>query len=123
MDHLIVFTPSELAACVLGLCGLITAVAAAGTAMLKMWRWLRKPNTEQDERLDAHDKTLQEHTDILAKHGIYFKNDKCRMDDIEDGNKVTQKAILALLANAIDGNNVQQMENARDDLQNYLVNK
>ena len=123
MDQLIVFTPSELVACVLGLCGLITAVAAAWAAILKMWRWLRKPNAEQDKRLNDHAKALKEHTEILAKHDSFFANDKRRMDGIEDGNKVTQKAILALLANAIDGNNVQQMESARDDLQSYLVNK
>lgn len=123
MDRLIVFTPSELVACILGACGLITAIAAAWAAVVKAWRWLRKPNAKQDERLDMHDQRLQQHAEILARHDTFFANDKHRIDDIEDGNKVTQKAILALLANAIDGNNVQQMESARDDLQSYLVNK
>lgn len=123
MEQLIVFTPSELVAFVLGACGLVTAVAAALAALLKLWRWVQKPNTKQDERLAAHDKTLREHSQRLDKHDTYFANDKRRMDGIEDGSKVTQRAILALLANAIDGNNVQQMETARDELQSYLVNK
>ena len=123
VDTAITFTPAELVAVVLGACGLITAVAAAGASLYKVWQWLRKPNTEQDRRLAAHDAKLAEHDRKLAAHDGFFANDKRRIDGMENGNKVTQKAILALLAHAIDGNNMEQMEDARDDLQSYLVNK
>ncbi len=123
MDNTIIFTPAELVTFILGACGLITAVAAAGAALYKVWRWLRKPNTEQDKKLADHDRRLREHDKKLAEHDGYFSNDKRRIDGMEDGNKVTQGAILALLAHAIDGNNVKQMEDARDNLQNYLLNR
>lgn len=42
---------------------------------------------------------------------------------IDDGNKVTQKAILALIDHAIDQNHTDKLIEAKDDLQNYLVNK
>ena len=41
----------------------------------------------------------------------------------EEGNKYTQKALLALLAHAIDGNNVEQLRKAEDDLKNYLIDR
>ena len=46
-----------------------------------------------------------------------------RFDAIEAGNRVTQLAILALLDHGIDGNNVKQMQDAKEELQNHLINR
>jgi predicted negative regulator of RcsB-dependent stress response len=46
-----------------------------------------------------------------------------RIEDIEKGNKVTQRAILALLEHAIDGNNKNQLIKAKDNLNDYLTDR
>ena len=46
-----------------------------------------------------------------------------RITDIEKGNKVTQKAILALLEHSIDGNNTDGLKKAKDELSQYLVDR
>ena len=46
-----------------------------------------------------------------------------RITDIEKGNKVTQKAILALLEHSIDGNNTDGLKRAKDELSQYLVDR
>lgn len=46
-----------------------------------------------------------------------------RIEDIEKGNKVTQRAILALLEHAIDGNNKNQLIKAKDNLNEYLTDR
>lgn len=46
-----------------------------------------------------------------------------RIADIEQGNKVTQRAILALLEHAIDGNNKNQLIRAKDNLNDYLTDR
>ena len=45
------------------------------------------------------------------------------IESIEEGNKVTQKALLALLAHALDGNNTAQLQDAKEGLQQYLINR
>lgn len=59
----------------------------------------------------------------MVEYDTFFRNDKARLDSIEEGNKVTQKALLALLSNAIDGDNVEELKEAKDDLQRYLINR
>ena len=67
-----------------------------------------------EERLSAVEKKLDEHQD-------YFSNDNERLDIIEEGNKVTQRALLALLSHGIDGNDVEGMRKAKAELQDYLI--
>ena len=43
------------------------------------------------------------------------------MQRLEEGNKITQRALLALLAHGIDGNDVDAMKKAKTDLTNYLI--
>lgn len=65
------------------------------------------------------------------KANIYRKNftgpklarDKDRLDAYEDGMRVSQQALLALLDHSLDGNNVKQMEEAKDAIQKHLLNK
>lgn len=51
-----------------------------------------------------------------------FANDKARLDRIDAGQRVEQQGILALLDHGLDGNNVAQMEKAKNALQEHLIN-
>ena len=53
----------------------------------------------------------------------YLALDKRRLDNMDEGNRVTQRALLALLAHGIDGNNVEQMEKAKSALEEHLINR
>ena len=94
------------------------------------------------DKVDARKKALKEPTKALeARIGIcetllnvelkqrfieydtHFSRDLKRIETLEEGNKVTQKALLALLAHAIDGNQVDQLKRAEDDLKNYLIDR
>jgi hypothetical protein len=46
-----------------------------------------------------------------------------RIEAIEEGNKVTQRALLALLNHAIDGNDVDEIKEASKKLNEYLLNR
>ena len=50
-------------------------------------------------------------------------NDNDRLRDIEKGDRATQRALLALLDHGIDGNNIKQMQDAKEELQNHLINR
>lgn len=59
----------------------------------------------------------------VAEYESFFANDKKRMENIEEGSRVTQKAILALLSHGIDGNDIDAMVVARNELQEYLIGR
>ena len=70
-----------------------------------------------EKRVEALERSAEE-----AKTNTFPKYD-AKITDIEEGNRVTQKAILALLTHSIEGNNTEEMKKAREDLQEYLINK
>ena len=100
----------------IAICGLITGVGAVVTMIIKAVVAAKRPNRLQDERLDAIESRLKKHEEL-------FLNDLKRFEKLEDGNRITQRAILALLAHGIDGNAVEEMRKAKDELQNYLINQ
>ncbi len=67
--------------------------------------------------LNARIASIEEH---LKEVDRKLDNDYRRFGDVEKANKVTMKAILALLGHGLDGNNEKQMRDAHDELQNYL---
>lgn len=116
MDTQIIFTPQQLIDTVLTICGLITAVAAAVGVIAVIVKKAKTPNAKQNERLDAVEERLDE-------HDKFFKQDKERLEGIEAGNRVTQRALLALLRHGIDGNDVDGMKKAEQELQQFLIDK
>ena len=91
-------------------------LANAAEKIAKAVQLAKAPNTRQDERLDKVEKHMEEIDGYLAK-------DKKRLDSLEEGNRATQRALLALLDHGIDGNNIKQMQAAKDELQGYLINR
>ncbi len=59
----------------------------------------------------------------FVRHESHFQSDLERIEQIEEGNKVTQKALLALLSHAVDGNNIEQLKKAENDLTQYLIDR
>ena len=116
METVISFTPAQLWALILGICGGISAIAACISWIIKGHHALQAPEIRQNERLTSLEKRVSEHDE-------YFKRDKLRLETIEDGNRVTQRAILALLAHGIDGNEVTALKSAKSDLEEYLIKR
>lgn len=78
--------------------------------------FLKKPNDKQNERLDELERwrgTVEHDLEEGRKH---FKEN-------DDSNRVTQEALLALLSHAIDGNDLDKLKTARDNLHEYLIKK
>lgn len=123
METAITFTLSQALAALLAACGAIVSIAAAAGVIWKIVMRARKPNEEQDKRLDAIEKRLTDYDAKFEEYDGKFASDKNRLDKMKEGNRVTQQAILALLAHAIDGNNIEELKDAKDALQQYLINR
>jgi hypothetical protein len=95
---------------------LIVLIGNALEKIAKAYRIAKAPNARQDEEIKEIKKHLEEVDSYLAI-------DKKRLDSIDEGNRATQRALLALLDHGIDGNNISQMQHAKEELQNHLINR
>lgn len=111
MDNLGLFVAG-----VLAVAGAISTLGGAANWLVKLVQVFKAPNAEQDKRLEKLEKHLEEVDSYLAK-------DKARLDGIDDSTRVTQRALLALLAHGIDGNHQKQMEEAKTELELHLIKK
>lgn len=116
METIISFTPAQLIAGIAAICGTITAVAAVIALIARLINKAKAPGKEQDARIHA----LEADVEMLKK---WAGNDKKSIEDIEEGTQVTQKALLALLSHAIEGNNTEELKRAKNDLNDYLIRK
>lgn len=110
------WTPAEIWTTFLAGVSAFMLLANAVEKIAKAVHIAKAPNIQQNERLDEMERHLAEVDSLLAR-------DKKRLDSIDEGNRATQRALLALLDHGIDGNNITQMQHAKEELQNHLINR
>lgn len=65
---------------------------------------------------------IQEIKDRLDKIESKLENDKKQIADAKECNHVLTKGMLALLEHGINGNNIDQMRDAKNGVEAYLIN-
>ena len=123
MDNVIQFTPAQLIALVLAVCGAIVTISAAIGVIAKALDKARAPEKEQNERLNDHDKRIGALEDIANRFKEYFDNDDRRFKEIERTNKITVSALLAILKHSLNGNDIESLKQAERSLEEYLIEK
>lgn len=113
-------TLAELLALILAVASGFLLLANSAEKIVAAWKAWKAPsvqqNAQQNERLDALEAWKKE---VDGK----LDNDNVRLEAIAEDNRVTQRALLALLDHGIDGNNIQQMQAAKEDLRTHLINR
>ena len=109
-------TVSELWVVVLAAASAIVLLSNAAEKIAKVIQAAKAPNTRQDERLHDLEEWKKE---VDAK----LNRDKDHFDSLEAGNRAYCQALLALLDHGIDGNNIEQMQHAKESLQQHLINR
>ena len=90
---------------ILGVCALITAL----WGIWKIVKEIKKPS-------DNVKKTI-------AKHDLLLNKDDERLREIENSNRMILQCLLVIINHDITGNGVEKMKTARDELQEFLINK
>ena len=132
-------TPGQLFLVAVGLllavAGFINTVGSALEKVAKALKAAKAPNEAQDERLAELESWRKEMDAVNLPARVdgletwrteaksMLTNDKRELAAIHDGMKVSHLAQLALLDHALNGNNIDQMQGAKDALQKYLANK
>ena len=87
------------------ICGLIAAL----WGLWKIVNVLKKTNDDIKEAVSKHTKLLD--------------NDNKRLKEYEDSNRMILQCLLVIINHEITGNGIENLKHARDDLQEYLINK
>lgn len=101
---------------ILAALGVVTAFGAAITYFIKLYKWYKAPNEEQDKRLGQLEKKVERHDELLA-------NDKTRLDRMEKSNAVEMRALLAMVNHMIDNNHTDTLLQVRKELSDYLTER
>lgn len=109
-------TPGEITTAVLAAASAIVLISNAVEKIIKAVKAAKAPNLKQDERLDALESWRREVDRKLL-------NDNAHLANIDSDNRITQRALLALLDHGIDGNNIAQMQHVKEELQDHLINR
>ena len=109
-------TPGIVLGAVLAVAGGISTLGNAANWLVKLISALKAPNAAQDRQ-------LAELAEWRKSVDQKLDNDNRRLNRNEDSERITQRALLALLAHGIDGNHQKQMEEAKEELQNHLISK
>lgn len=116
METVISFTPAQLFAAILGICAGISCIAGGVGWIVKGFKAAKKPAARMNDRVTSLEAAQKRHEEYLEK-------DNERLEAIEAGNRVTQRALLALLKHGIDGNDVDAMKRAEEELQEFLIER
>jgi len=108
--------PAVVWAAVLAVASAIVLLSNAAEKIAKAIQAAKAPNARQDERLQALEARVDDIDNKLRKDHEHFAT-------LDSGNRVTQRALLALLDHGIDGNNIEQMQHAKEELQNHLIER
>lgn len=87
----------------------ICSFIAAVWGIWKIVKEIRKPNDD----LKAE----------VSKHTRLLDNDNKRLKEYEESNRMILQCLLVIINHEITGNGIENLKRARDDLQEYLINK
>lgn len=124
------FTLNEAIAWFLAVCAGIVGISGAVAALSRFGNFLKKPNKEQDEKIEKTNEALDHLTvrveELESKSreiSEKLKKDNARLDAHEESTNMLLKANFALLGHALNGNNVDQMQGAFNEIQEYLFDR
>lgn len=108
----------------LAICGGALVLINFGNAIVNLVKSAKSPTTNLEERVTLIERKLEfEIKAVFVEYDARFGRDKAKIESIEEGNKVTQKALLALLEHSIDGNNTEGLKKAKESLSQYLIDR
>ena len=90
---------------ILAFCAFITTL----WGVWKIVKEIKKPNDDLKNTVARHDKLLD--------------NDDKRLKEIENSNRMILQCLLVIINHEITGNGIEKMKTARDELQEYLINR
>lgn len=90
---------------ILGFCALISAL----WGVWKIVKEVKKPSDDLKNQVQKHD--------------AWLTNDDARLKGVENSNRMILQCLFVIINHDITGNCIDKMKEARDELQEYLIDK
>ena len=100
---------------ILAVASAVVLLSNAAEKIIKAVKAAKAPEQRQDDEISKI-------KDRLSKIEGKLEADNNRINDARNCNHVLTKGMLALLDHGINGNNIGQMKEARNDVETYLIN-
>ena len=97
-------------------CVAVTTLGGAGAIIIAVIKWWKKPDLNRDEKLKRHD-------DMLDNDNKRINKMEERQAEMEEAQRMLMKSMLAMMSHSIDGNHLEELKLARDDMQDYLIRR
>lgn len=104
-------------------CGALAIIATAVGIIVKIVKWIKSPEDKQNAEIKAIREYQKKQDERMDEFEDYLRKDKEAISSIKRGNVVVQQGILALMNHAINGNDIDKLEESRDRLQEYLIER
>ena len=76
----------------------------------------KKPDKKRDKSIEKIEAIIESHSDKL-------ESDNKRLDQLEKATNLLLKSQMALLDHALDDNDPERMTDAKDEIQQYLIDR
>ena len=100
---------------VLAVASAIVLLSNAAEKIVLAFKTAKAPEVRQNKDIRELQERMKEVED-------WIEREKGQVKVIRDGNRVITHGLLALLEHGINGNNIEQMQKARNDVEEYLIN-
>ena len=100
---------------ILAVASAIVLLSNAAEKVIKAVKAAKAPEHQQNKEIKDIKARLEKIERDIAK-------DEKQLNDTRECNHVITKGVLALLDHGINGNNIDQMKEARQDVNQYLIN-
>lgn len=90
---------------IVGFCSLIVAI----WGVWKIVKEITKPNDD--------------FKNLVKRHSVMLDNDNKRLKEAEESNRMILQCLLVIINHDITGNGIEKMKEARNNLQEYLINR
>lgn len=117
------FTAQDILTMMLSVCGALVSISAAIAVVVKFNNFLKKPNKDQDARIDKLEgrlKTVEGRCDTFDKQ---LEGVKKHLNSLDESINMLLRAEFAQLGHNLNGDNEEQMQRAFDDIQEFLFKR
>lgn len=97
-------------------CSVVTSLAAVIALIVNTVKMAKAPNAIQNQRIAQLEADVNKIKNLLD-------NDNRRIKSTEEGNRVVQHVLLAIVDHLLDGNDTEQLTKTRNDLREYLISR
>ncbi len=98
------------------ICGAIITILTVWNMIESRVKAIKEPTQTLSSRVAVIESKIEEYEQR-------FKRDKEKIEEIEKGNRITQRTLLALLNHDLIGDNIDEMNDVKRELENYLINR